>query len=378
MSNDSVSLTDAPAGLPQPLVSVVIPTYNYAHFIGQTLESLFAQTYQNWECIVVDDGSTDDTREVVGSIAESDPRVRYFRQENRGQPAALNAGLRELRGDYVQILDADDLIEARKLERQVAYLEAHPEADIVYGAVRYFRGDNVAERLFSMWERNEPWMPEVSGKGTAVLRELIRGNIMTVNAPLSRRRVVETVGLFDEALAGPHDWDYWLRCAAGGASFAYLDAPGTLALVRSHPSSLSKNVLRMLRVALLLRKKVASLTSDPELLELNRRLAAETEAYIRGEEVRHAGAYGEEGERAKSAKLFARIGLESRDTRERIKFLFCALAALVAPRDVLADVAAAPAKKTVVDVLRSPFRGPTRLKSEGARGADFQTRRPRD
>lgn len=366
--------TDTHADRPRPLVSVVIATYNYGHFIAQTLESVFAQTYQNLECVIVDDGSTDDTPEVVGAIAETDPRVRYFRQTNQGHPAALNTGFRNIRGDYVQILDADDLLEPRKLELHVAYLESNPDTDIVYGAVRYFRGENVGERLFSMWEPNEPWMPEVAGGGAQVLPELVRGNIMTINAPLLRRRLVETVGLFDETLPGTHDWDYWLRCAAAGARFAYMDAAGTLALVRSHPSSLSKNALRMLSLALLLRKKLVTLLGDPELLELNRRLTAEVELDIRNEQVRRAVEYGERGERAKSAKLFARIGLERRSARESVKFLFCALAGLIAPRGVLANVVAAPARKTVVDVLRGPFRGSTRLKSRETEGADFPKR----
>src|SRR5688500_7922397 len=117
---------------PVPLVSVVVPTYNYARFIGETFDSLRAQTYADWECVVVDDGSTDDTVEVVARWRERDPRIRYLRQPNQRQAAAKNTGLKEARGRYIQFLDADDLVEPRKLERQVEFLEATPSADIVY------------------------------------------------------------------------------------------------------------------------------------------------------------------------------------------------------------------------------------------------------
>src|SRR5947209_231443 len=196
-----------------PLVSVIVPTYNYAGFITEALESLRAQTYQNWECIVVDDGSTDDTADVVARFIERDERVRYMWQENQRQSVAKNTGLAEARGPYVQFLDADDLIEPRKFERQVEFLEAHAGADIVYGGVRFFRTERPEERLYAMFGENEPWMPEVSGAGKEVLLPLIHHNIMVINSPLVRRSVVDDVGQFDPVLPPVEDWDFWIRCA---------------------------------------------------------------------------------------------------------------------------------------------------------------------
>src|ERR1044072_4584982 len=182
----------------QPLVSVVVPSYNYGHLIRETLDSLTAQTYRAWECVVVDDGSTDDTRAVVEAYASRDPRVRYVRQENLKLAAARNNGLHHSACDYFQFLDADDLVEPRKFERQVEYLEAHPAVDIVYSGVRYFSAESPGElshsRLYSVWEDERPWMPEVSGRGRPLLPRLLRNNIMVVNSPLLRRRVVEAVG----------------------------------------------------------------------------------------------------------------------------------------------------------------------------------------
>src|SRR5215210_5646271 len=115
----------------RPLVSVVVPSYNYGHLVRETLDSLAAQTYGAWECVVVDDGSTDDTRAVVEAYASRDARVRYVRQENARQAAARNNGIRHSSGAYFQFLDADDLIEPRKFERQVEYLGGHRDVDIV-------------------------------------------------------------------------------------------------------------------------------------------------------------------------------------------------------------------------------------------------------
>ncbi len=147
------------------LVSVIVPTYNYGHFIGQALKSMQAQTYPHWECVVVDDGSTDDTAEVVARFSDSDRRIKFLRQKNLRQAAARNNGLRNSSGQYVQFLDADDLLEPRKLERQVEYLERHPEVDIVYGDVRFFNTEDPDERLYTMWGENKPWMPGISGRG---------------------------------------------------------------------------------------------------------------------------------------------------------------------------------------------------------------------
>src|ERR1700750_2164810 len=126
-----MSLVSKNSRAPWLLVSVVVPTYNYAHFIGRMFDSLLAQTYTHWECIVVDDGSTDETGQVVARMAERDPRVRYVRQRNQREAVAKNTALNLARGRYVQFLDADDLIEPLKFERQVEFLEANPEADIV-------------------------------------------------------------------------------------------------------------------------------------------------------------------------------------------------------------------------------------------------------
>jgi glycosyltransferase involved in cell wall biosynthesis len=267
-----------------PLVSVVVPTRDYGHLVGETLRSLQAQTYPHWECFVVDDGSIDDTRQVVCRHAAEDQRIHYLDQPRRGPAAARNTGIRASAGAHLQFLDSDDLLERRKVERHVAYLKAHPDVDLVYGGARYFATDPVVERRHSMDATNTPWMPNVSGTGPEILSNLVRGNIMVISAPLLRRGVVADVGLFDEQLPLSllEDWDYWLRCAAAGKCFHYVDEPETLALVRSHPGSLTKvNTRRMLKASLHLRRKVDALVDDPATHALNRDIAAATERWLR-------------------------------------------------------------------------------------------------
>jgi len=302
------------------LVSVIVPTYNYAHFIGEMIGSLLAQTYARWECVVVDDGSTDDTREVVARYAAEDPRIRYVRQENAGQPAALNTGLRNFAGDYLQILDADDLIEARKLEAQVACLESRPEVDIVYGGVRFFSADGAAGGEQSEWVDDKLRLPEGSLAGREALRHLLRANVLTVNSALLRRRVVEEVGLFDDTLSPIQDWDYWLRCALAGMCFRFEEFEGADALVRAHRTSASANRARMCAAALRLRRKFAGLTADAELLALNREMSAVDYGYLGIEEAAGGDVLGGMRRLVRAARLGGH-------PRWRAKWLFCALAA---------------------------------------------------
>ena len=302
----------------RPLVSVVVPTYNYGRFIGQTLDSLRAQTYREWECVVVDDGSTDDTEEVVARVSAADPRVRYLRQPNQRQAVAKNTGLADARGRYVQFLDADDLIEPRKLERQVEFLEANPAADIVYGGTRYFATERPEERLYGMYGEREPWMPELSGAGRELVRAIVRMNILAINSALVRREAIDDVGPFDPVLPPVEDWDYWLRCALKGKRFEFRDFEGTLALVRTHAASTSRQHSSVLAAWRALRAKVDALTDDPEVLLLNREMKSQLEGSLGLEAVAA-------GSRLSAARQFARAAQMCPRLKGRVKWLLCAL-----------------------------------------------------
>jgi glycosyltransferase involved in cell wall biosynthesis len=243
------------------LVSIIIPCYNYAAFIGAAIESLQLQSCTKWECIVVDDGSTDETAAVVKQYSYNDVRIHYYYQQNKGQPAARNKGLKEAKGDWVQFLDADDLLQPQKLQMQVEYLRQHPDIDIVYSDVRYFTSENGIEKLFkNRWDdREEEWMQHCSGKGTDIVQEYIKANVFELGCALFRKKVIMEIGFFDEALQGVEDYDYCLRAAFQNCSFAYYDALNAFVLMRHHNNSYSKGLIKMYKKELMMRSKVKKL-----------------------------------------------------------------------------------------------------------------------
>ncbi|MGF1634998.1 MAG: glycosyltransferase family 2 protein [Phycisphaerae bacterium] len=184
-------------------MSVVIPTYNHRNFIRSTLDSVFAQTFEDYEVIVVDDGSPDDTAEVLAPLADAG-RIRLIRQANAGQAAARNRGIDEARGTYIALLDDDDLWPADKLAVQVNAFE--PEDVLVYGDVRRFRDDGLPE--------TDP--PRTYPTGD-VLEAFLRENyIVSPGQTLIRRDALRRVGGFDRHVWGSDDWDLYLRLARLG------------------------------------------------------------------------------------------------------------------------------------------------------------------
>ena len=182
-----------------PAVSVIIPNYNHTRFIRAAIDSALAQTCQPREVIVVDDGSTDDSRAVV---AEYGDRVRYIWQENQGLAGARNTGIRAAQGDLIGLLDADDIWYAHYLERMVALAERHPAAAVFYGAARGIDTEgNPLPQLFG-----GPVLP--AGE---IYQTLLRANFIIPSTVTFRRSVIVTAGLFDQELRSCEDWDLWLR-----------------------------------------------------------------------------------------------------------------------------------------------------------------------
>jgi glycosyltransferase involved in cell wall biosynthesis len=255
------------------LVSIIVPTFNFGNLIEDTLHSVRHQSYHEFECIVVDDGSTDDTPERVATVTKKDSRFVYHYQNNRGLGSARNVGINKSRGDYVQFLDSDDLLEPEKIARQVDYLEQHPVVDIVYGLAVYFDSEPpVAPAAVS--ESELAVNPRLSANDPSQLKSFMRP-WMPVNAPLIRRQVIDGVGEFEATIRQVEDWDYWIRCAAGGFKFQFCDWENARALVRSHPASMSKNRADALGQYLLLRAKIARHPYPVEVLSENDRLRRE-------------------------------------------------------------------------------------------------------
>ncbi|HMH22017.1 MAG TPA: glycosyltransferase family 2 protein [Puia sp.] len=238
-------------------VSIIIPCFNYGHFLPESLDSIRQQTSGAWECLVIDDGSDDATADIVKRMEALDNRFRYIYQENQGQPAARNNGLKQASGEYVQFLDADDLLAPDKLKVQMDWLDTHPEDSIVYGKVRYFESGKKNEPFLDRWgERMTEWMPMISGQGIPILRALTEKNIMELGCALFRASGLGRLGNFDSSLQGVEDYDYCFRAAAAGFSFHFLDTPGTEVFMRHHPDSFSKNRITMYKKELGLRRSI--------------------------------------------------------------------------------------------------------------------------
>lgn len=330
-----------------PLVSVIVPTYNYGHFIHQTLESLQAQTYQHWECIVVDDGSTDNTQDVVARYVEKDDRIRYIHQRNLRAAAARNNGIRTSAGKYLQFLDADDLLAPEKLERQVDYLEQHPDVDIVYGNVRHFSAESGTVCPTPVSEHEVAWMPKLSGRGSDVLMALIRLPLV-IHAPLVRSHEGDVIYL-NERLRACDDWLFWVDCALRGRRFEYENIPGTLAYYRTHARSQCADHPLIDRETRRLRKELNKILNQPKARQLNRKLAAEYEGALGVKEVT-AGNLG------RGIWQLMKAGMMSRKLREMMKWFFCAAAAPFTPQRQFEQVVTLPSGQTVMSLLRHHIR----------------------
>jgi glycosyltransferase involved in cell wall biosynthesis len=184
-----------------PRVSIVIPTYNRSAIVRRAIDSALAQTFEDLEILVVDDGSTDDTRAALAGYPE---RVRYIRQENGGPAAARNHGMRLARGEYIGFLDSDDAYLPRNVEAHLRRFEERPEAGLVYCGI---------EILDKNGKRIKDVLPGPGDRGL-VLERLIRYNFITSSTVLMRRAAMEFAGEMSTSLWFAEDWYYWLRVAS--------------------------------------------------------------------------------------------------------------------------------------------------------------------
>ena len=218
-------------------VSIVIPAYNAAAYLPASLDSVLAQTFEDWEILLVDDGSTDHTRELIEArMPEFRGRLRYIYQKNRGLPAARNTALKHAAGQYIAILDADDVWLERRLERAVAALDQHPEAGLVHGPVRRI---DASGRVIG-----EPARPPRRYLSGDIAEDIYtrRAHILCPTVTF-RASCLRVTGLFDETMRATEDRDLWFRIASHYAVL-YLDE--ILAHYRISPGAMSQNLDRML------------------------------------------------------------------------------------------------------------------------------------
>jgi len=218
-----------------PRVSVMIPTYNCARFLGFAIDSVLTQTYADYEIVVIDDGSTDDTQEC---IAKYGSKVRYFYQSNQGLSAARNLALDHATGEFIAYIDADDMWYPGKLETQVAFLDSHRECGLVHTEVSVI--DEQGKVIHACFNR-ETNRPVPQGK---CLNDLLRRCHIQVPTVMERRSWLDRAGRFDLRLLVAQDYLHWIMLAIAGAEVGYIDQ--ALGMYRWRQSSLMSNQWRLL------------------------------------------------------------------------------------------------------------------------------------
>jgi len=261
-------------------VSVMIPTYNYGHFLGEAIQSVLDQTFQDFEIIVVDDGSTDNTREVVNSF--KDTRVRYIYQDHRGVSAAQNAAIYAASGEYITGVAADDLFLPQNLEIKVKLLDSRPDVGLVYSDAYLFdnnTGDNIG-RLWRDPKGSHPRFDRVKAVQQPLKELLCNGCFIMPQASMMRRQVFAAVGYYDESLPTHEDWDLIIRVVQR-FPIELIDTP--LLKIRRHSTNLTGSQEKMYLGAAAAANKVmrsGSLSGD-ELKLLKERLLPQHILYAR-------------------------------------------------------------------------------------------------
>lgn len=238
-----------------PKVSVIVPAYNVRPYIEDSLVSLERQSLKEFEVIIVDDGSTDGTPEVVKRFEERDSRFQLLQKQNGGLSSARNYGIRHARANYIALLDGDDAYEPDKLTTHIAVLDRATDVGVVYSASRAIREDG------------RPTLMSLSGKPIAsdpILALLCKNFVGHGSNGVFRRCLFDEVGEFDEALRSNEDVDFWLRIAAT-RRWRFHRVPQVLCRYRVRPSGLSFNVEQMQHSAE--RMIEAAYRRSPELVE---------------------------------------------------------------------------------------------------------------
>jgi glycosyltransferase involved in cell wall biosynthesis len=231
-----------------PLVSVIIPAYNIAPYIGETLSSVFAQTFADYEVIVINDGSPD-TVELERALSGFRDRIHYLKQENLGASAARNAGLQAARGEFIAFLDGDDLWLPNYLEEQIKFVGEH-DCDLVCADATMFGETAPAGKTYMEW-----LMETAPAVGTVSFRELIGAErCLITSGVVARRRPLLEAGLFDESLRTAQDFDLWLRLANRGARLMYHRT--VLLRYRCHAGGLTGSALNSIHRELRVLEKV--------------------------------------------------------------------------------------------------------------------------
>lgn len=276
-----------------PFVSVVIPTYNLARYTSEALTSVQAQTFTDFEVVIVDDGSTDDTIQIVQPFL-SDSRFNLIQQENHGTAAARNTAVRHARGKWVAFLDCDDLWLPDKLEKQVALIEADPGASLVFGNGIEFAEDGDTGYFY----RKREAFPDGVG-----LPRLLKGNCFWSCSVMVRREDIMNVGLLRTDVSGVDDYDLWLKVLGLGGVARGLWEP--IARYRKRGDSQGRDKSTMYATLLRVYEAACDRLTDSAMKSIASAGAARVRSDLLLVKARQALCEGPEGTRACGKLLYS-------------------------------------------------------------------------
>ncbi|GAA4753220.1 glycosyltransferase family 2 protein [Flavisolibacter ginsenosidimutans] len=214
------------------LITVITPCYNQAFFLPDALRSLQEQTFQNWECIVVNDGSTDDTERVALEWSEKDSRIKYFSKQNGGLSSTRNFGLRKASGKYIQFLDADDALHEKKFQSAISLLENDDALDLVI--TDFVESEEKLENTYSSWCK----LSDKKISYESILLEWDSQFSIPIHCALFRSTILQGLG-FNEKLKAKEDWLLWLEIFKRNAQCSLIAKP--YANYRHHAQAMTRN-----------------------------------------------------------------------------------------------------------------------------------------
>lgn len=215
-----------------PKLSIIVPSFNQAEYLPEALDSVLRQTMDDWECLVVDDGSTDSSRDVIKTYAERDARFRAILQAQQGVSAARNAGISDARGEFLLFLDSDDLILPSLAETLLPALLENPGLDVIYGRHR------VIDRFGIPTGLESGFRPVIDD----YIQNLFINNLFQLNSAIVRKSSLERFSVRFSHELRPEDWAFWLDLALAGANFGRVNA--VISAYRIHHQGRTRELMR--------------------------------------------------------------------------------------------------------------------------------------
>lgn len=259
------------------LISVIVPGHNYGHFISETLDSILNQTYKNWECLVIDNGSSDNTVDVVNAFIEKDTRFRVFSISKSTTSEARNFGISKSKGKYLLFLDSDDQIASGKMDESLNIFRQSPNTHLVYTASKYYDDGHPDVLRNKMNPASHDLLSHYEGPSLPLLKKMVDGNLFTICSPIIKKEKVLKIDGFNDSLNWVEDWDFYIRLLASDIELKFCGSDSSACFIRVHNRSLSKKNVKMLEQSIIVRgnlgrvlSNTSGLSSKSELITQNR------------------------------------------------------------------------------------------------------------